>query len=158
MNSQETLQIVDGLLEAINSGRTDDALLFCDLDVTITEPDGGTVNGRAACHSLLTKMVSLHAYLQLTHPEVQGETVTGIILIANDYHRKVGIAPLELTWRAVIRKEKILAFGGTFTEAALEKLRPLRERAALQAQKSATRVEHQSNLGETHQLVAGRFP
>jgi hypothetical protein len=38
------------------------------------------------------------------------------------------IFQLELDWGAVVRDDKMLRFGGMFTEAALEKLRSLRER------------------------------
>ena len=127
MTTRGPLETVERLIAAINAGHDEEADLLCDDAITVTDPDGGVVSRRDAVHALLAKMVGLHAHLELTRPDVRGDSITGIMLIGNDYHRKVGVAPLELSWQAVVQEGKILSFGGTFTEAALEKLRPLRE-------------------------------
>jgi hypothetical protein len=55
--------------------------------------------------------------------------VTGILELANDYHREVGVAPLYVELQAAVRDGKILTFGGPFTADSIEKLRPLREKS-----------------------------
>jgi hypothetical protein len=123
------MNTVEQLISAINSGDSGSVLRLVDDEITVTEPDGGSVHGRGDFGALLTKMIALHADLRLTQPQITGETVKGIMLIANDYHRKVGIAPLSLDWQAEVHAGRVKSFGGTFTAAALEKLRTLRDAA-----------------------------
>jgi ketosteroid isomerase-like protein len=124
---QPSLKVIEHLVDAINRGDVDNALRVCSKDIVVTEPEGGVVTGAAAFRSRLEAMAGIHAHLQLTTPVVHGDTVRGIMLIANDYHRKVGVAPLELDWQAEVQDGTVHRFGGTFTAASLEKLRPLRE-------------------------------
>lgn len=126
MNTAAPLEAVERLIDAINTGRADAALQVCSESATITTPDGGTVTGQEALRAFVTALAGRHAHFQLDQAEVQDDTVTGILEIANDYHRQVGVAPLQIAFHATVGDGAVISFGGPFTPASLDKLQPLR--------------------------------
>jgi ketosteroid isomerase-like protein len=99
---------------------------MCTQSTTITTPDGVEVTGIAAIHAFVGELATRHGHFTLDRAEARGDAVAGLVGIANDYHRQVGVAPLQMDFRATVRDGKVMRFGGPFTQASLDKLAPLR--------------------------------
>jgi ketosteroid isomerase-like protein len=123
---QAPVAVLERLTAAINAVDADEIRELFATTATIANPDGLVLTGEEGVRQFIQNVANFHITMRLGQTEVQGEQVNGIVEIANDYHRQVGVAPLEIDLQATVRDGKVTSLGGPFTPGADDKLGPLR--------------------------------
>jgi hypothetical protein len=122
MAEDESVGTVERFLGAVNSGNVHRVAELCSDETSITTPDGIVVRGRDDIATWAASLAERHAHLELQNPRADGERVTGILQIANDYHRQMGVAPLDVDFTATVKEGKLVDFGGGFMLESRAKL------------------------------------
>jgi uncharacterized protein (TIGR02246 family) len=92
--------VINGFIEAINTGNLDAAMQFFTDDATFTDPDGNVATGKDAIRNVFREQIRLHNQLGAVNIQVTGNTATWIM------QTRSGANAFEADAKAVIQDGK----------------------------------------------------